>query len=134
MVTFRQSSRRGVRISTPATKTTNPARRPILVPTVSDPIIPSSIPMTVPTLIPTASFNFNGIQYSPYFLTSGDNPGASIIFEVLDGTNYSTWILAITIVLDAKNKLSFVGGSLPRSPENHPHYRIWSRCSSMVKS
>ena len=90
--------------------------------------------MNIPNLIPTESFNFDGIQYSPYFLTNGDNPGAFIISEVLDGTNYSTWILAITIALDAKNKLSFVDGSLPRPPENHPHYRIWSRCNSMVKS
>ncbi|KAL1225291.1 hypothetical protein V5N11_003835 [Cardamine amara subsp. amara] len=59
-------------------------------------------------------FNFDGIQYSPYFLSSGDNPGVSIFSEVLDGTNYNTWSIAITVALDAKNKLMFIDGSLPR--------------------
>lgn len=79
-------------------------------------------------------FDFDGIQYSRYFLTSGDNPGISIISEVLDGSNYNTWSIAKTVVLDAKNKLSFVDGSLPRPSETHPYYHMWSRCNSMVKS
>ena len=62
----------------------------------------------------TEPFSFDGIQYSPYYLTNGDNPGAAIISETLDGTNYNTWNIAITIALDAKNKLAFVDGSLPR--------------------
>lgn len=83
----------------------------------------------------TEPITFDGIQYSPYYLTSGDNPGFSIIFpETLDGMNYNTWNLAITIALDAKNKLSLFDGSLLRPPENHPYYRIWSRCNSMVIS
>lgn len=83
----------------------------------------------------TEPITFDGIQYSPYYLTSGDNHGSSIIFpETLDGMNYNTWNLAITIALDAKNKLSLFDGSLLRPPENHPHYRIWSRCNSMVIS
>lgn len=162
MVTLRRSTRRGARVSTPVTMATNPARRTAQrsIPTSSvpdssipvdpAPIYTSLVPMTFPTIptvtsIPmtnlqvpglssTESFNFDGIQYSPYYLTNGDNPGASIISETLDCTNYNTWNLAITIALDAKNKLSFVDGSLPRPPETHPHYRIWSRCNSMVKS
>lgn len=90
----------------------------------------SSIPMTFPGssmnqfpgISNMESFSFDGIQYSPYFLTNGDNPGSAIISETLDGTNYNTWNLAITIALDAKNKLSFIDGSLPRPPESHPHY------------
>ncbi|XP_056843250.1 uncharacterized protein LOC130495766 [Raphanus sativus] len=162
MVTLRRSTRRGTRVSTLVTKATNPARRTAQrsiptssVPDSSIPVDPSSIhmssvPMTfpanptvtsipmatfpIPGLFSTESFNFDGIQYSPYYLTNGDNPGASIISETLDGMNYNTWILSITIALDAKNKLSFVDGSLPRPPETHPHYKIWSRCNSMVKS
>lgn len=38
------------------------------------------------------------------------------------------------IALDAKNKLSFIDGSIARPPETHPQYRIWSRCNYMVKS
>lgn len=80
------------------------------------------------------AFAFDGIQYSPYFLNSGDNPGSSIISEVLNGLNYNTWNIAITTALDAKNKIAFVDGSLPRPLDSHPHYRIWSRCNAMVKS
>lgn len=164
MVTLRRTSKRLARGSTSATKSTNPARsttvRPI--PATSSPIpvnniSSSSFPMTteanpasvtvpipsfpVPNVFPNQSsqtnFDFDGIQYSPYFLSSGDNPGASIISEILDGSNYNTWSIAITMALDAKNKIAFVDGSLPRGPrpsETHSHYRIWSRCNSMVKS
>lgn len=68
-------------------------------------------------------------------MSSGDNPGVSIISEILDGTNYNTWNISITVALDAKNKLTFVVGSLPKPPEEmHPYYHIWSQCNSMVKS
>lgn len=60
--------------------------------------------------------------------------GTSKISEVLDGTNYNTWNITIMIALDAKKKIAFVDGSLPRPLESHPNYRIWSRCNSMVKS
>ena len=36
--------------------------------------------------------------------------------------------------LDAKNKIGFVDGSLPRLAENDPMVNIGSRCNSMVKS
>lgn len=48
--------------------------------------------------------------------------------------NYNTWNIAITTALDAKNKIAFVDGSLPRPSETNPCYRIWSRCNAMVKS
>ena len=35
---------------------------------------------------------------------------------------------------DAKNKISFVDGTLPRQAESDPMFKIWSRCNSMVKS
>ncbi|XP_048615771.1 uncharacterized protein LOC125588461 [Brassica napus] len=36
--------------------------------------------------------------------------------------------------LDAKNKLSFVDGSLPRPDIADNLFKIWSRCNSMVKA
>ncbi|CAA7017958.1 unnamed protein product [Microthlaspi erraticum] len=72
--------------------------------------------------------------HSPYYLTSGDNPGHSIISEVLDGTNYDNWRIAMNIALDAKNKLAFIDGSIARPSESDQLFRIWSRCNSMVKS
>lgn len=137
MVTLRSSTRRAARASTSATR----ASRPIPATSVPDPPIPvpfganpshSTVP--VQSFIPRETFDFDGVQYSPYYLTNGDNPGTSLISEVLDGSNFNTWNLAITIALEAKNKIAFVDGSLPRPSANHPHYRIWSRCNSMVKS
>lgn len=154
MVTLRRSTRRTNRTSSSSIPTPPPSSQPIPAaisanqihssqnPSIPTPIptIPSSHP-SLPTpssfLIPelhNQSFDLGGIQYSPYFLTSGDNPGISLITEVLDGSNYNTWNIAMTIALDAKNKIAFVDGSLPRLDESHPHYRLWSRCNSMVKS
>lgn len=72
--------------------------------------------------------------HSPYYLTNGDNPGLSIISEVLDGTNFDDWQIAMKVALDAKNKLAFVDGTVSRPNESERIFRIWSRCNSMVKS
>lgn len=85
-----------------------------------DPVSPPSEPLT-------------GI-HSPFHLTNGNNPGAALISEVLDGSNYENWKIAMTIALDAKNKSAFIDGSLARPVESHQNFRIWSRCNSMVKS
>ena len=37
------------------------------------------------------------------------------------------------ISLDAKNKISFVDGSLPKPAEGSSDERAWNRCSNMVK-
>ena len=73
-------------------------------------------------------------QHSPYFLHSADHPGLSLVADRLDGTNYNHWCSAMKISLDARNKLAFIDGSLPRPDEGNPLFRIWSRCNSMVKS
>lgn len=79
-----------------------------------------------------SSESYNSI-HSLFYLTNGDNPGAAIISEVLDGSNYNNWNIAMNIALDAKNKTAFIDGSLVRSPESDHSFRIWSRCNSMVK-
>ncbi|CAA7043502.1 unnamed protein product [Microthlaspi erraticum] len=72
--------------------------------------------------------------HSPFYLTNGDNPGLSLISEVLDGSNYDNWRIAMNIALDAKNKIAFIDGSIVRPNESDQYFRIWSRCNSMVKS
>ena len=37
------------------------------------------------------------------------------------------------IALDAKNKIGFVDGSISRPLESDLHFRVWSRCNSLVK-
>lgn len=138
MVTLRRSTRRAARPSTvrqsvPSTTATSPIQaNGIPIPPI--PVQTSANPTDSIFPIPNPSHDFGGIQYSPYFLTNGDNPGTSLISEVLDGSNYNTWSIAMNIALDAKNKIAFVDGSLGRPLESDPHFRIWSRCNSMVKS
>lgn len=72
--------------------------------------------------------------HSPLFLHSVDHPGLMIVSVQLDGLNYTQWCSVMKIALDAKNKIAFVDGSLPRPDSgNHP-FRVWSRRNSMVKS
>lgn len=140
MVTLRRSTRRSVRLGGSAEKSANPARtsssNTFPVQSHPDPPIPVTISANpTPTQAPIPSFptintssdslDFGGNQYSPYFLTSDDNPGTSLIYEVLNGSNYNTWNIAMAIAADEKNKILFVDGSLPRLSEWHPHYRIW---------
>jgi len=65
---------------------------------------------------------------------SADHPGLNIISLRLEETNYDDWSYAMRISLDAKNKIGFVDGSLPRPLSIDPMFRAWSRCNSMVKS
>ena len=47
--------------------------------------------------------------------------------------NYNTWSRAILISLDAKTKLGFIDGSIPK-PQfvDHPHYTAWCKCNNTV--
>ena len=47
---------------------------------------------------------------SPYFLSSGDNPGVSLVVQPLTEENYNTWSRDILISLDAKTKLGSIDG------------------------
>lgn len=95
---------------------------------------PSPDPPSPAPINSSDSYNSIFSIHSPFHLTNGDNPGASIISEVLDGSNYDNWKIALNIALDAKNKTAFIDGSLVRPLESDQSFRIWSRCNSMVKS
>ena len=70
---------------------------------------------------------------SPYFLSSGDNPSISLVVQPLTEENYSTWSRAILISLDAKTKLGFIDGSIPKPQSvDHPYYTAWCKCNSTV--
>ena len=70
---------------------------------------------------------------SPYSLSSGDNPGVSLVVQHLTEENYNTWSRAIPISLDAKTKLGFNDGSIPKPQYvDHPHYTAWNKCNSTV--
>ncbi|KAG7552168.1 Integrase catalytic core [Arabidopsis thaliana x Arabidopsis arenosa] len=102
------------------------------IPPISSPIQPNFV--SRPPIHPLPQFDFTDAHYSPFALTNGDNPGNTLVSEVLDVSNFSSWKIAMFVALDAKNKIAFVDGTLPRPPEFDPSFRVWSRCNSMVKS
>ena len=70
---------------------------------------------------------------SPSILSSGDNPGVSLMVQHLIEENYNTWSRAILISLDAKTKLGFIDGSIPKPQSiNHPLYTAWCKCNNTV--
>ena len=81
--------------------------------------------------------NFTSVMDSsnPFIFHHGDNPGAMIVSKPLNGENYNSWKRAMMIALSAKNKLSFVNGTLPKpSNLNDSQGLAWSRCNNMVLS
>lgn len=73
-------------------------------------------------------------QSSPYILHHSDNPGTKLVSKDLDGDNYSTWSRAMRTALSAKNKVSFIDGTLPVPESSSPDHPLWRRCNDMVKS
>lgn len=73
-------------------------------------------------------------SHSLFFLHAADHPGLSLVSPLLDGSNYNSWKVPMTIALESKNKWSFIDGSLLRSEESDSIFRIWNRCNNMVKS
>ena len=51
---------------------------------------------------------------NPYLLTSSDNPGVSLVVERLTEESYNTWSRAVLFSLDAKTKIGFIDGSIPK--------------------
>jgi hypothetical protein len=72
---------------------------------------------------------------NPFFLHHGDSPGAMIVSKPLNGENYNSWKRAMMMALLAKNKLSFVNGTLPKPSNLYDSQGLaWTRCNNMVLS
>ncbi|XP_043705400.1 uncharacterized protein LOC122655259 [Telopea speciosissima] len=72
--------------------------------------------------------------HSPYFLHASDQPGTALVTPVLNGDNFPTWHRAMVMALEAKNKLQFLDGSLPKPDSDSTDLSHWTRCNSMVRS
>ena len=73
---------------------------------------------------------------NPYFTHHSDHPGLVLISKPLNEDNYSAWHRAMTLALNAKNKLGFLNGTI-KAPSEETHtddYATWSRCNDMVHS
>ncbi|XP_031494235.1 uncharacterized protein LOC116260215 [Nymphaea colorata] len=69
-----------------------------------------------------------------FYLHHSDIPSACLVSQPLTGDNYETWRRAMTMALLAKNKMSFVDGSLPKPTSPASLVISWERCNNMVIS
>lgn len=69
---------------------------------------------------------------SSYYLHPSDSASTKLVSVVFDGTGYTDWKRSMKISLDAKNKMCFVDGSLPKPIEGSFEEKAWKRCNNMV--
>ncbi|XP_076896895.1 uncharacterized protein LOC143550039 [Bidens hawaiensis] len=70
---------------------------------------------------------------SPYYLHPSDYPRQMQVNEPLNDNNYLDWSQEMENFLFAKNKISFVDGSLIKPEAADPNYNTWLRCDAMIK-
>uniref|UniRef100_A0A2N9GMP4 Retrotransposon Copia-like N-terminal domain-containing protein n=1 Tax=Fagus sylvatica TaxID=28930 RepID=A0A2N9GMP4_FAGSY len=68
---------------------------------------------------------------SPYTLHPSDSPSLTLVSGLLTGDNFPKWQKAMTRALNAKNKLSFVDGSLPTPDPTSPEYKQWNQTKDL---
>lgn len=74
------------------------------------------------------------IYASPYYIHYSDCPGAILVSKPLTGDNYYSWSHSMKIALNAKNKMAFIDGSLPRPLETSSLFAAWDRANDMDMS
>ncbi|KAF7823637.1 retroelement pol polyprotein-like [Senna tora] len=63
-------------------------------------------------------------------LTNADQPGVALVTSPLIGSNYIAWSIAFRTALEAKRKIGFINGTLPK-PTDSTEYEIWKPIDSM---
>ncbi|XP_012833154.1 PREDICTED: uncharacterized protein LOC105954028 [Erythranthe guttata] len=72
---------------------------------------------------------------NPFFIHHSDQPGHMLVPTKLNGSNYPSWSKSMIHALTAKNKISFIDGSIePPSEKNPTQYALWNQCNSMILS
>jgi len=71
-----------------------------------------------------------------FFLYHSDHLGLVLVSKPLNGDNYSTWYISMTISLNAKNKLEFIDGTIqiPSANSQPDEHASWKRCNDMILS
>nr|GEW31842.1 peptidase family M48 family protein [Tanacetum cinerariifolium] len=77
---------------------------------------------------------FNGDRVWPSFIMFGrDGYGTLIVHEKLIGAqNYRSWKKYVEIALLTKQKLGFIRGTVPRSPDDASLEEQWDTCNNLV--
>ncbi|XP_014500575.1 uncharacterized protein LOC106761528 [Vigna radiata var. radiata] len=71
---------------------------------------------------------------SPYYLHPGENPGITLISQILTKSNYSSWSRNLKRALLSKNKVKFIDGSIQKPTRTDKLFEAWERCDTMVLS
>lgn len=69
---------------------------------------------------------------SVYYLHHSDHTGLKLVSTLFNGSSYANWKRSMIIGLTAKNKMSFVDGTLPKPEVESEEYRAWCMCNSMI--
>lgn len=69
---------------------------------------------------------------SVYYIHPSDHTGMKLVSTLFNGSLYANWKRSMVIGLTAKNKMSFVDGTLTKPESTADEYKAWSRCNSMV--
>ncbi|XP_062118740.1 uncharacterized protein LOC133832409 [Humulus lupulus] len=83
---------------------------------------------------PNLENNDRSAHEDPYFLESVDHPGIILTSPLLVLQNFQSWRRDFKISIGAKNKFSFINGSLPQPLASDPHFNAWKHCNQMVMS
>ncbi|XP_075663313.1 uncharacterized protein LOC142632877 [Castanea sativa] len=89
------------------------------------------------TQSPHANANSNGGSNAsnPYFLSSIENPGNTLVTQPLLGMrNYQSWSRGIVLALTAKKKIGFINGKIQKLDVDSNLYEDWESCNTMVLS
>ncbi|KAL0411791.1 UNVERIFIED_CONTAM: hypothetical protein Slati_3768800 [Sesamum latifolium] len=65
---------------------------------------------------------------------ASDNPGASLVKNLLDGMNFLSWNRSVKIALGAKMKLGFINRKNPKPSKTADEYEQWTRADCLVFS
>ncbi|XP_074356820.1 uncharacterized protein LOC141696596 [Apium graveolens] len=68
----------------------------------------------------------------PYYLSTSDHPGLSLVSEVLTDQNYHHWSRSVSIALSAKLKLGFIDGSQVKPAANSPLLVLWMHSNDLI--
>lgn len=71
---------------------------------------------------------------SPLILHHNDNPATAIALDLLDGTNFIEWSVAVKRGLSVKNKLALIDGSVrkPTADDDPAVLAAWTRANNLV--
>lgn len=69
---------------------------------------------------------------SVYYIYPSDNTGMKLVSTQFNGSNYANWKRSMIIGFTAKNKMTFLDGTLAKPLSTADAYKSWCRSNSIV--